>query len=80
MTIIESLRDFIVDELRWDGPKAGLTEDYPLLENRVIDSMGLFRIVDFLESRYGIEVDDDELVPANFATLHDIAQLAERSR
>jgi acyl carrier protein len=74
----DRLRDFIVDELRWSGPRAELTDDYPLLENHVIDSLGLFRIVDFLEREYGIEIDDTELVPSNFATLSTIAALGER--
>ncbi len=79
MISTDRLRDFIVDELRWSGPRAELTDDYPLLENHVIDSLGLFRIVDFLEREYGVEVGDEELVPSNFATLSTIAGLADRA-
>lgn len=73
----DRLRAFIVDELGWRG--AELTDDFPLLENRVIDSLGLFRIVGFLETQYGVKIDDGELVPSNFATLDAIAEMAERS-
>jgi acyl carrier protein len=79
MMSTDKVRDFIVDELRWGGDRAALTDDYPLLENHVIDSLGLFRIVDFLESQYGVEIDDRELLPQNFATLSAIVALAERS-
>ncbi len=79
MISTDRLRDFIVDELRWSGPRGELTDDYPLLENHVIDSLGLFRIVDFLEREYGIEIGDEELVPSNFATLATIAGLADRA-
>ena len=74
----DRLRMFIVDELGWRGPE--LTDDYPLLENRVIDSLGLFRIVGFMEDEYGVEIDQTELVPQNFATLTAIRELAERSK
>ena len=80
MTNTDRVRDFIVDELHWNGPKDQLTDDYPLLANGVIDSLGLFRIVGFLESEYGVEIDDGELVPDNFATLAAISALAERAR
>lgn len=70
----DRLRAFIVDELGWHG--APLTDDFPLLENRVIDSLGLFRIVTFLETEYGVKITDDRLVPANFGTLESIARLA----
>ena len=73
MTTTERLRDFIVEQLGWRG--AYLTDDYPLLENRVIDSLGLFRIVGFLEDEYGVKIADSELVPTNFATLQQIAEM-----
>lgn len=76
MTPTDRIRQFIVDELGWRG--AELTPDFPLLENNVIDSLGLFRIVGFLEDEYGVTIPDDRLVPANFATLEMIATLVEQ--
>jgi acyl carrier protein len=76
-TTADRVRAFIVDQLGWRGEY--LTEDYPLLENRVIDSLGLFRIVGFLEDEYGVKIPDSELVPANFATLETIAGMVEQS-
>jgi acyl carrier protein len=75
----ERVRDFIVSELRWEGPPSALTEDYPLIQTGVIDSLGLFRLVEFLESEYGIRIDDTEIVPENFATLSSIMKLTERA-
>jgi peptidyl carrier protein len=72
----DRVREFIVDQLGWRGEY--LTEDYPLLENRVIDSLGLFRIVGFLEDEYGVKIPDTELVPSNFATLQTIAGMVEQ--
>jgi acyl carrier protein len=46
----DRIRRFIVEELSWQGEE--LTDDFPLLENQVIDSLGLFRIVGFLETEY----------------------------
>jgi acyl carrier protein len=76
MSTTDRIRSFIVDELGWRGET--LTDDFPLLENRVIDSLGLFRVVGFLEAEYGVKIGDDKLVPANFATLTTIAQLVEQ--
>jgi acyl carrier protein len=77
MNTTEKLRNFIVDELRWDGASEQLTDDYALLDNGVIDSLGIFEIVKFLEAEYGIEIADDELVPENFATLSAIANMVQ---
>jgi peptidyl carrier protein len=76
----DSIRSFIADELSFDGSVATLTPDYPLLERQVLDSLGLFQLVGYLESEFGVEIDDEELVPGNFGTIEDIARLVERKR
>ena len=78
MTIEDKLRTFIMDELHFDGPPEVITSDYPLLANRVIDSMGMFQMVTFLESEYGIEIADEELVPEHFGSLEGISNLVKR--
>jgi acyl carrier protein len=40
-----------------------------------IDSLGLIRLVAFLENELGIRVEDDELVAENFVTLRSIGNL-----
>lgn len=71
----DRIRQFIVDDLGWRGDE--LTEDFPLLENRVIDSLGLFRVVGFLEDHYGVTIPDEKIVPASFSTLNTIAALVD---
>lgn len=76
--IEDEIRRFIVEEL--NGPPEGLTNDFPLIERSVLDSLGLFQLVTFLESEYGIQIDDEELVPEHFGTLGDIARLVASKR
>jgi acyl carrier protein len=78
MSTTDRLRNFIVTELGWRGPE--LTDDYQLIENHVIDSLGLFQIVGFIETEYGITVPNGEVVPTTFATLSSIAEFVERTR
>jgi acyl carrier protein len=75
---IESIRHLIVNEFSWSGDGGQLADDYLLLENAVIDSLGIHQLVTFLESTYGIEIEDEDLVPENFETLATIASMVER--
>ena len=75
MDIKEGLREFISTEMKWDGPAADLTDDYQLLEKEVVDSLGIFKIISFLENEYDIIVEDDDLVPENFNTIGSISEL-----
>ncbi len=40
-----------------------------------IDSLGLIRLVAFLESDLGIRIEDEELIAENFATLRSVGEL-----
>jgi len=74
------IRAFISEELTSDPLQEALTDDYPLLDRQVLDSLGLFQLVAFLESEYGIEIDDEELVPANFGSIKDVSHLVKTKR
>lgn len=80
MNTSESVRRFIIDELNWDGDASDLTEDYPLLEGGVLDSVGIFHLVGFLETEFGVELDDEELLPQNFESIGAVKQLVESKR
>jgi acyl carrier protein len=69
MEIPQKLKDYI-DNNRGSLPP--ITDpDEPLQ----IDSLGLIRLVAFLESDLGIRVEDEELIAENFATLRQLGDL-----
>lgn len=80
MSDIDRVRDFLIEELHWPGARFELTEDLPLIQDHVIDSMGLLRLIAWLEPTFGVEVADEEVVPANFGTLRDIQRLLDSKR
>ena len=69
MEIPPKLKDYI-DNNR--GALPPVTDpDEPLQ----IDSLGLIRLVAFLESELGYRVEDEELIAENFATLRKLGEL-----
>jgi acyl carrier protein len=75
MADADRIRDFVIEDLHWEGPRSELTEEFPLIENHVIDSMGLLRLVAWLESTFGVAIADEDVVPANFGTINGIESL-----
>ena len=71
MQIPPKLREYI-DANR--APLPPITDpDEPLQ----IDSLGLIRMVAFLESDLGVRIEDEELLAENFATLRSLGDLLE---
>jgi acyl carrier protein len=70
--VAESVRQFIIDELGWDGTAEQMTDDLSLIQEGALDSIGILTLVKFLESSYGITIEDAEIVPANLGSLASI--------
>lgn len=77
LTTEQTLHDFIVTELDWQGTAGELTSDTFLLDGGAIDSMSVLQLVNFIEEHYAIEILDEELVPEHFGTLRAIGRLIE---
>ena len=52
--------------------------DESFLEAGIIDSTGVLELVGFLEGRYGISIQDDELIPANLDSVDRVRGFVER--
>lgn len=55
------------------GTDGSLSHEQSLLESGAIDSVGIFELVTFLENEFGLSIDDEHIVPANFETVTAIA-------
>jgi len=57
-----------------------LKDDDSLLQLQIVDSTGFLELIHFVESTFGVKVDDEEMVPENLETIDNIAQFISRKR
>jgi acyl carrier protein len=74
--IEQEIRTFLVDNFLF-GRAEGLKESDSLLGN-VIDSTGVLELVMFLQDRFGITVEDDEVTTENLDSLQNAVAFVER--
>lgn len=53
--------------------------DVPLFES-LLDSTNVLTLTSAVEHSFGIQIEDSEIVPANFSTLRLLADFVERKR
>lgn len=71
--VAAQVSEFISSEFVRDSTP--LTADTDLLGQEIIDSLGLFRLLGFIEERFSVEIDAEEVVPDNFRSVTAIEQL-----
>jgi acyl carrier protein len=74
------LRAFIDDQFLYLHPDVELGDDDQLLELGVIDSLGFVELVEEIQQRYGIEVQDIEITEDNLGSVAAIAAFVSRKR
>ena len=73
--ILEFIKCEIVDGLM------NIRLDYAtnLIESGVIDSMGIMKLLVFVEETFNLKVSDSDLVPENFESIDSINHLVEKA-
>jgi acyl carrier protein len=54
---------------------SSVRDDESLIENGVVDSLGIFRLVTFLEETFGVKIGDEEISADNLQSVDMIEQL-----
>ena len=74
--IEHEIRSFLVDNFLF-GRSDALRDDESLLGG-VIDSTGTLELVVFLQDRFGLTVEDEDVVPENFDSIKHVAAYVAR--
>ncbi len=62
------IREFVLDYARGRGTTE-VSDDESLLKSNIIDSLGVFRMISFLEENFPITIEDTDMVPENFQSI-----------
>lgn len=76
----ETLHRIIVDQFLYGDTSTPLGVDDSFLEKGLIDSTGVLLLVASLEEEFGIEVEDQEIVPDNFDSLAKLTRYIEQKQ
>lgn len=71
---------FIVDNFLFGNAADAPAPETSFMETGLVDSTGVLELVAHLETRYGVAVADDEMVPQNLDSVANIAAFVVRKR
>jgi acyl carrier protein len=74
--IEREVRSFLIDHFL-SGRAERLREDGSLLGN-VVDSMGVLELVTYLQDRFSITVEDEDVVPGNLDSVNNLVAFVAR--
>ncbi len=76
-SVEQTVKNYILKEFLFDEPGKCLECDEALIAGDIMDSLGIFMLVAFLEKQFGIKIRPTDLVLENFETVSAILRLVE---
>lgn len=75
----QQIREFVTSNFYVADP-ASLEDATSLLEQGIVDSTGVLEVIGFIETAFGITVEDSEMLPDNLDSIERIASFVARKQ
>ena len=79
MELKRQVREFVTANFYVADPKS-LEDATSLLDQGIIDSTGVLEVIMFIESTFGVTVEDSEMLPENLDSIERIAAFVARKK
>jgi acyl carrier protein len=79
-SIEEEVRRFLTENFPLSTDGFSLSGSDSLLESGVIDSVGVLELIEFIESSYGVQIPDSEVLPENLDSIDAITRYVGTKR
>ncbi len=71
----DQIREYVLEEFAKSKGVNQITDEEILTKSGIIDSMGIFRLVAFVEETFGVRVGDEEITNDNLESVDAIERL-----
>lgn len=78
--VASKIREFLLRNFLFSDGEFEYGDDASFLESGIIDSFGFMELLHWVEEEFSLSVADDELVPDNFDTVHNLSSFILRRK
>jgi acyl carrier protein len=74
MSLENLVRSYVLENFLFTDDVELLQDENSFIEEGIVDSTGILELVMFVEETFGVVVEDEEIVPANFDSVKRLAR------
>lgn len=76
----EELKIYILENFLFTDDQSELGDDDSFMEREIIDSTGILEVIEFIEERCDIKIDDEEMLPENLDSVNRVIAFVDRKK
>lgn len=77
-SVEDAIKGFIVENLLYGMDEYPYPDDASFLQEGIVDSLGVMQLVDFVRKEFGITFTQQEVTPANFDSVRNLAAFVRK--
>jgi acyl carrier protein len=78
MSVESQIRKYILEDFLYAQDETCLQDTDSFLEEGIVDSTGILELVMFVEETFGVQVEDEDIVPEHFDSVERLARYVRR--
>ena len=78
--IKELIRNFVVETFLLGDTDTKFTDDESFLENGIVDSTGILELITYVEEKFNISIDEEEMIPDNLDSLNNLSNFIQKKQ
>ena len=79
-TMKQEIRQFIIEAFLFGDESDPFEDSDSFMQKGIIDSTGVLELISFLEEKYGVTVDDEEMIPENLDSIDNLVKFLGRKK
>ncbi len=80
MSAEAKLRTYILENYLFSEDQSDLNNSDSFMEKGILDSTGIMEVIFYLEDEFGIQVEDEEMVPENLDSIDNLLAFLNRKK
>lgn len=74
------IKKFVLENFLFSDDETAIADEDSLIRGGIIDSTGIHELIFFLEDEFKLAIVPDEMIPANFDSIHSVDEFVTRKR
>ena len=80
MPVEKILREYILENYLFTDDQSELDNSDSFLQRGIIDSTGIMEVMFFIDDQFGVNVEDEEMIPENLDSIANLVAFIDRKR
>lgn len=72
------LRQFVIETFLFGDESETFADSDSFMQTGIVDSTGILEITNFVEEKYAVTIENEEMIPANLDSVENLAQFISR--